>query len=487
MNRTLLSMAICAGLRISNDGDESTIEDLNNSLLDLMESATNIQNRADAEKRRLTEDESNEIERINNEFEAIESEIERRKSIIDMQNRTRRTSAPRTVQDDATPADGGAGVAGAGVAGATAAAPARQTARRPDRFEQVEDRGKWGFRSFGEFLGAVRVGSIRGGSVDPRLTRNAATTYGQEGVGADGGFAVPPDFRTAIVTKVMGEQSLLSLTDGQTSSSNSFTVPADETTPWQSSGGIQAYWESEAGQITQSKPSLGSKTIKLVKLTALVPVTEELLADASSMASYVQSKAPEKMNFKVQAAIIAGTGGGQPNGIVPSAGTIVVNPESGQAADSIIFENINHMYYRVTPSARSGSVWIMHPDVEEKLPLMKFPTQANGFPVYLPGNNAAGAPFGTIYGRPIIVTEACPVLGDKGDIIFGNLKAYLSVTKNTGTVRVDTSMHFFFDQDLQAFRFIMRVGGQPWWDAPITGFQPGTNPRGFFVTLAARS
>ncbi len=105
----------------------------------------------------------------------------------------------------------------------------------------------------------------------------AATTFGSEGTGADGGFMVPPEFRTAIVEKVMGENSLFSRTDQQTTSSNSIVFPLDETTPWQTSGGIQAYWENEGGLKTQSKPLLGQETIRLNKLIALVPVTDELL------------------------------------------------------------------------------------------------------------------------------------------------------------------------------------------------------------------
>jgi hypothetical protein len=32
--------------------------------------------------------------------------------------------------------------------------------------------------------------------MDQRLVQNALTTYGSEGVGADGGFAVPPEWRS---------------------------------------------------------------------------------------------------------------------------------------------------------------------------------------------------------------------------------------------------------------------------------------------------
>ena len=61
-----------------------------------------------------------------------------------------------------------------------------------------------------------------------------------------------------------------------TTSSNTITFPKDETTPWASSGGLQAYWDGENDQLTQSKVALKEHTLRLNKLTALVPVTEEL-------------------------------------------------------------------------------------------------------------------------------------------------------------------------------------------------------------------
>jgi HK97 family phage major capsid protein len=64
-----------------------------------------------------------------------------------------------------------------------------------------------------------------------------------------------------------------------------------------------------------------------------------------------------------------------------------------------------------------------------------------------------------------------------------DLSQYMSVVK-AGGIRQDVSIHLFFDYDITAFRFVLRVGGQPWWNAPITR-QNGLS-RSPFVTLAAR-
>ena len=104
----------------------------------------------------------------------------------------------------------------------------------------------------------------------------AASSYGNESAGPDGGYAVPPDFRSAIMELVMGEDTLLGRCDIIPVSGNTFTCPADETTAW-GTDGIQAYWDGESVAATQSKPSLQERSVKLNKVRALVPMTDERL------------------------------------------------------------------------------------------------------------------------------------------------------------------------------------------------------------------
>jgi HK97 family phage major capsid protein len=127
----------------------------------------------------------------------------------------------------------------------------------------------------------------------------------------------------------------------------------------------------------------------------------------------------------------------------------------------------------------------MNPDVEQQLMTMQFPGTGTAVPAYLPPGGLSASPYGTLLGRPVIPTEACPALGDKGDIIFGDLGNYQTVIK-AGGIRSDVSIHIWFDYDITAFRFVLRVGGQPLWNSSITAFQSGSSARGFFATLEAR-
>ena len=471
MHINMVEMLAVQFAMFRNDITE-TLEMLQNKLIELKDAANNIQARADAEKRELTGDETKEIEEIFASFENVEADIARREQINAI---NAKVSAPagRKVSHEIEEVE-----------------PQAKATEKPGTkiyaTPRSTDANKWGFRSQAEFFDAVARSSAKGAQTDPRLIANSPSTYGSEGVGADGGFAVPPEFRSAILQKVMGEDSLLSMTDQQQTSGNAITFLADETTPWQSSGGIQSYWESEASQMAQSKPQLVEKTVKANKIITLVPLSDELLADAPAMASYVNRKAPEKMSFRVNDAILNGTGAGTPLGILQSPGTVDVSKETSQTADTVNYNNIIKMYSALTPTARAKARWIVNPDVEQQLMTMSFPGTGTAVPVYLPPGGLSASPYGTLLGRPVITSEACAALGDRGDIIFGDMSSYLSVIK-VGGIRSDVSIHVWFDWDITAFRFILRVGGQPWWNSAIAAFKAGSSARGFFATLAARA
>lgn len=462
----------------------ATIAELEDRLADLQEKAINIQAKADAEKRDFTAEESDELDSIFAAVDDATAERARRQKIED-NNRMLNSGPGRQTQPE-PPED----------------EPIRSVNKPNKPKTRIEpllshhDKSRAGFSNFGDFSKAVRMGSIPGGEIDNRLlwdVRNAPTTSGSESVGADGGFAVPPEFRQAIMETVLGEDSLAARCDNLTTSGNSITVPMDETTPWQTSGGVQSYWDGELDQQTQSKPALKQNTIRLDKLTALVPVSEELLEDAPALDSYLRAKAPQKMQFKLNLGIVQGNGVGQPLGILNSGALVSVAKVGSQVADTIVGLNIINMWARLYGPCRQNAVWLINQDIEPQLfTLMKqgkLDTGAVdtgwGVPLYVPPGGLSGTPFGTLFGRPVIPTQACETLGDKGDIVLADLSKFMCVTKGSG-IRTDVSMHLYFDYGALAYRFILRVAGHPWWTSSIAP-RDGSNTLSCFVTLDARA
>lgn len=451
------------------------LEELRARLAELQETATAIQAKADAEKRALTEDESKELDGVFAEFDQTEVEIKRRERIAAQGDKLAASSRKTTGNDLRNQAEDRDGVVTGKDIRAARSTPA--------------ERGRWGWQSVGDFCVAVRNASDPSGKVDDRLT-NAATTYGSEGVGADGGFAVPPEFRTEILKKVVGEDSLLARCDQVPTSSNSVTFPKDETAPW-GTAGIQAFWDGEASVYTQKKPALETSTIKVNKLTALVPVTDELLEDAPALSRYVQNKASDVIDFKVTDAIVNGNGAGMPLGILASSCLVTQAAEASQVATTIHGLNLINMWARMPARWRSTAAWLCHPDVEPwlmKAGLQVGPAAAGaatgGTLIYMPPNGISGAPFGSLMGRPIIPTQACQTIGAVGDIIFAAMPQYAAILK-AGGLRSDSSIHLWFDSGQVAFRFTLRLGGQPWWSSTIAA-KNGSTTYGPFVALAAR-
>ena len=438
---------------------QSTMDELHAKLASLAEQAKVIENVADAEKRSMTDEEVKSIASITDAFETVEREIEAR---------------GRTGKMDAKVSEPGQRVTKPADLGAPVAAT---SPRVEGGMPSGATRGSWGFRSIGEWALAAR--KTANGHADNRIM-NAPASYGSEGTNADGGYAVPPDFREAIMKIVQGEESLLSRTDQQVTTSNGITLPLDSATPWATSGGVLGGWVAEGAAITPTKPALGTLTVKAQKLAALVPLTDELLEDVPAMTRYLTSKVPEKFNSLINTAIVSGSGSGQPQGLMNAACLVTQAAESGQGAGTVVAKNILKMFGRLYGGCRKNAVWLINQDVEQQLQQLVIgssPTIA----AYLPPGGLSGAPYATLLGRPVIPVEACSAVGTAGDIILVDLSQYLTVMK-AGGVKTDTSIHLYFDSDHTAFRFVMRLGGQSYWPGTLTR-QNGSNTLSHVVCL----
>lgn len=357
-------------------------------------------------------------------------------------------------------------------------------AQRIETKDNAADDQKRGFQSFGDFATMVKTGSS-GGRVDPRLQAAAPGTTGNEGSGTDGGFLVPPEFSKEIFNLSLEEDSLLMLASDIKVKGNSMVFPKDETTPW-GTDGVRAYWQAEASAATATKPKFGTSAMRLHKLMALVPITDELLDDSDSIGSYLPELAGRSIRWKANEALLFGTGVGQPLGAYTNAGvsgpSVVQVKESAQASGTIVLNNVTNMIARLPPGSYSRAVWEITPDALPQI----FGMQLGNYPIYLPMNSgAAGSPFiGTLMGRPLMVSQHAAALSSQGDLMLNDLSYYRTISKTAG-IEAASSMHLYFDADAMAFRFTFRIDGQPKLANPITQAK-GSKTLSPFITLQAR-
>ena len=183
-------------------------------------------------------------------------------------------------------------------------------------------------------------------------------------------------------------------------------------------------------------------------------------------------------------AIYNGTGAGQPLGIMNGASLVTVTPEAGQAAATVVAENIFKMWARMWGRSRANAVWLINQDVEPELFNLALPVGTGGQSVYMPPNGLADSPYSTLFGRPVIPVEYAATLGTTGDIMLADLNQYVMLEK--GGIQAASSIHVNFVYDETAFRFVLRLDGQPKWQSALTPAN-GTNTLSPFVVLDTRS
>lgn len=245
-------------------------------------------------------------------------------------------------------------------------------------------------------------------------------------------------------------------------------------------GGIRAHWLEEGGTKTATKPKFGLLELSLSKLIGLCYATDELLEDATALGAYLYEGFAEEIGFKLDLAVLSGTGAGQPLGMLNAGCIVSIAKETGQDAATILWDNVAAMFSRLWGGSFNNCVWLINQNCLPQLYKMTQPVGTGGIPVF----QAANLPAMQLFGRPIIVMEQCETLGTLGDIMLVDPSQYLAITK--GGLQTAQSIHVQFTTDETVYRFVYRVDGQPMWNAALTPFKGTADTQSPFIALAAR-
>jgi HK97 family phage major capsid protein len=343
------------------------------------------------------------------------------------------------------------------------------------------------FRNLGEFLGAVKAATVRGGHVvDPRMQ---AALGSSETSDADGGFLVPTEQSTDLIERVWDEGQVSGRADRTPMKSSRLTIPGvneDSRLPGFRYGGIAVYREAEAALYTASKPNF--KLLELIsnKLIGLLYATEELLEDTDALNAWASKTFPKAMAFQYDDECINGTGAGQFQGILNSGALVTVNKDSGQATGTISTSNVLNMHAAMLSSSRKNAVWFINQNTEQQLYQLTIPGEAGtAVALYVQpgtGSNVNGQ-YGKILGHPVIPIEQAASLSTTGDIILADMDQYL-IGERSG-IRADSSIHVQFLTGQTAFRWMARNDGRTKQKAPVTPYK-GTVALSSFVALQSR-
>jgi HK97 family phage major capsid protein len=342
------------------------------------------------------------------------------------------------------------------------------------------------FSNFGEQLAAVARYYMSVGSPDNRLVR-APFGAGESDASA-GGFLVQTDFASAVWTRAYDMGDILSRVFKLpiSANANGIKLPAvDETSRVTGSrwGGVQSYWVAEGDGVTNTKPKFRLIELDLKKLMSVMYVSDEMLEDQTALESIASQAFSEEIMFMTEDSIVEGDGVGKPLGIMNAPCLVTVAKDNGQAPATLSLNNIVNMWSRCWIRSRKNAVWFVNQDVEPQLYQLSQTVGTGGLPMFLPAGGINGAPFSSLFGRPIIPIEYASTLGAPGDIILADMSQYVLADKRG--MQAATSMHVRFLTDEMTFRFTYRVDGNPLWHTPLTPFK-GSNTKSPFIVLAQR-
>jgi len=312
----------------------------------------------------------------------------------------------------------------------------------------------------------------------PGLIKNSMS----ETVPSDGGFLVPSEQASRIHAVSLENELVMPRSYVQPMRSNTITIPAMSIGDHSSAlfGGFTASYTAEAGTISEANPKARAMELNAKKLTGLIRFSSELNADTPNGMSQIEALCGKGLAWYRDKFFLKGTGAGQPLGILNAGCTIEVSAETGQAASTIIYENLTAMMARMFAGSFQNSCWVCHQSTIPQLLQLSVAVGTGGD--HIPVMSESNGQFKMLT-RPVIFTEKTEPLGSKGDIMLADFSQYVVGLRQD--MRFDTSIHVAFETDELLSRIIERHDGQPLWDSSLT-LEDGSTTVSPFVVLEAR-
>lgn len=343
----------------------------------------------------------------------------------------------------------------------------------------------------GKFSTLMDFMSVVGG--DPRdpevaegrkLIKNAMSSTDP----SSGGFLIPEEYRTEMLMLALSDAIVRPRATVIPMNTLRVAIPTVDSTSNVSSvfGGIVGFWTEEGAALVQSQPRFGRVGLEAKKLTAYTEIPNELIQDSNPSAeAFVRTTFPQAIAWFEDIAFISGSGVGEPLGVFNTANNAIIaqTKESGQAASTIVWENIVGMYARMLPSSLNNAVWIASPDTLPQLMTTALTVGTGGAPIGMANFDGTSGPTLSLLGRPVIISEKVNGLTNQGDLSFVDFRQYLIGDRMSMSAELSTD--YKFANDVTAFRFIERVDGRPWMQSPITP-KNNSNTLSPYVQLGAR-
>lgn len=412
------------------------------------------------------------------EFTTLETQFDGILEDLKAEERLQEVERGMVAQSDAAAAVTARVAAAAGIQPATGIQMGRDNA---------QDDPKKGFRSHTEFLGKV-MESSRYGRTDARLEplRIKAAAGSDENSGNEGqfgAFLVPMGFSPTLLQVTPEDDPTAPLCTQVPMSNPMITIPArtdkDHTTSV--SGGLVVTRKRETIAATSARMSLEQVALHANSAFGLSYATEEILVDSPiSFVAIISAGFRDQFSAFLFNERLNGSGSGEPLGVMNSPCLVSVAKQTGQAAKTIVTENIDAMVAACWKYGRA--IWLGNHDTFPQLQGLTRSVGTGGsivnYLTYDPNGNAM------LLGRPLFLSEYPQACGTVGDLVLGVWSEYLHGTYQP--LESAESIHVRFETHERTFKFWLRDDGQPWWKAALKP-KRGANNLSPFVVLATRA
>jgi HK97 family phage major capsid protein len=303
------------------------------------------------------------------------------------------------------------------------------------------------------------------GSTFVEYTAKAALA---EASGVTGGYIVPPQFAERLLS-LAAEQAIVrsrAFVQPMASATLMFpyldvsTVQPAATSPF--FGGLIFNWTEEAQQRTETEPQFKMLELKAHELSGYTVSSNVLLQDAAfGLEKFLFSVFSMALAWYEDYAFLQGNGSGKPLGMLKAPANLAVARQTG---GTFTFQDAAKMVSRLLPSSMNNAIWVIHPYALQ--PLVQL-ADNSGRIVWVPNIGGAQDKIpGTLFGRPVLISEKVPSLGNQGDVNL--LDPTLYVIGDRMQIEITASQHVNFLKNQMTWRVVERVDGQPWLDKPVT-------------------
>lgn len=264
-----------------------------------------------------------------------------------------------------------------------------------------------------------------------------------EGTDAEGGYLVPEELR-AEIWRILPDYSVMRKL-ARIIPMNTDTLLLNKLTAMP-----EAYWTAEYAQKTTSSAEFGQISLTPYKLVCLLPVTQELIADANiDIVRFIIELFAERLAHVEDVAYFTGSGTGQPTGLMGALSTAV------NAGATLDFDDIIELVYKVPQSLRASrrAAFVAPSTVIKNLRKIKDTT--NNY-IWSPGQPDNGM-VDRLYGYPLYEMNALA----HNQMVFGDFSYYIIGDRQQVTVMTTLEGGDAWRRDSMEIKAKIRVDGEP--------------------------